>query len=264
MDLQLMGKVALVTGASAGIGAATAVALAREGMNVMLTARRPGLLAKVAAEAERSRAGAAAWVCADLTLVDGPRTAVAATIERYGRIDVLVNNGAPTTMGGLFDWTDEEYASALEGKALAYLRSSRAAVPHMRARGGGVIINIAGLSARHASAGYLLGTMATTAIHGLTKSLSDEFSRDHIRVVCVDPGYIDTDRMRKGAIEHFERVQQIEAEELLKRFQADIPLGRFGTPEELADVITFLVSPRAAYVTGTTLVVDGGRSRSID
>ncbi|MGE3620793.1 MAG: SDR family NAD(P)-dependent oxidoreductase [Acidimicrobiia bacterium] len=264
MDLELAGRAALVTGASAGIGRATAVALAREGVDVVLAARREDLLAAAVEEIEAAGGGRAWWVRLDLEDLDGPARAVEQAVERLGRLDVLVNNGVPTKLGGLFEWSDEGYLDGLVGKPVAYLRAARAAVPHLRAAGGGAIVNVAGMAARHATHAYLVGTMAVSAIHALTKQLADELGPEGIRVVGVDPGVTDTAQFNDNAVGRFVRETGRSRDEVVAEFTASIPLRRVASPAEVADVITFLASARAGYVTGTCVLVDGGRSRGFD
>jgi 3-oxoacyl-[acyl-carrier protein] reductase len=263
MELGLAGRAALVTGASSGIGRATATALAREGVRVMLSARRREELEAAAAEA-RAAGGEADVVVSDLETVSGPRDAVEAAAARFGGLDILVNNGAPTAMGGLFEWQEDTYQQGFEGKALAYLRAARAAVPHMRAGGRGVIVNVAGLSARSANPGYVVGMMANRAIHALVRALSDELAPEGIRVLGLDPGAIATPRLLGTAIAHRANAEGVGTDVVVERFGQTIPLRRLGEPEDVADVITFLVSDRAAYMTGSTVIVDGGLSRSVD
>ena len=262
MDLGLKGKVALVTGASSGIGRATAIALACEGARVMLSARRVQELA-AATDQIAAAGGEAAHAVADLETVAGPREAVEATVSHFGGLDVVVCNGAPTAMGGLFDWKEDTFQQGFEGKALAYLRTARAAAPHMRAGKGGVIVNVAGLAARSAVADYLLGMMANRAIHALARSLADELGPDGIRVLALDPGLIATPRVL-DATAHWQEKGGAEPEEVLARFRETIPLRRVGLPEDVADVIVFLCSDRAGYMTGSTVIVDGGLARSVD
>lgn len=266
MELDLTHKVVLVTGASSGIGRATAAAFAAEGANVMLTARRGDILAEAAAEvaAAGAGAGAAGWVAADFASADGPAHAVGAAVERFGGLDVLVNNAAPNPLGGLTDADDDQILTWLRGKPLGYLRAIRAAVPHLREAGGGVIVNVAGMSARHATHKYLVGTMATRAIHGMVKSLSDELAPDGTRVVGVDPGPTESHHFRVNAVERFAAERGTSPEEIVAEFAASVPLGRVADPSEIADVIVFLSSRRAGFVTGTSVLVDGGRSRSVD
>jgi 3-oxoacyl-[acyl-carrier protein] reductase len=230
---------------------------------VVLSARREHELAEVTAELQ-TQGAEAAYVVADLETVTGPREAVEAAVARFGRLDVLVSNGAPTAMGGLFDWEESSFQSGFEGKALAYLRAARAAVPHLRAAGGGVIVNVAGVAGRSAAPSYLVGTMASKAIHALVRSLADQLGPEGIRVLGVDPGAIATPRFLGDAVDRMVQASGLPAEEAVQRFVQSIPLRRLGQPADVADVIAFLVSDLAGYMTGSTVIVDGGLARSID
>lgn len=264
MDLGLTGKVVLVTGATAGIGLATAASFLQEGANVMMSARRPQGDATAFQDQRRLVGERCAYVSADLETVDGPARAVKATMIAFGRIDCAVVTGVPTPVGGLLDTSDADLHARLEGKAVACARLARAAVPRMRQQGGGVLVFVAGLSA-HSAGGpsYLSGTMATTAIHGLTKSLADEVATDGIRVVAVDPGLTDTGRLREGELPRLMAAGAEDEEAALSELRKRIPLGRIADPSDIADAIVFLASERAQHITGTHLLIDGGASRSV-
>jgi 3-oxoacyl-[acyl-carrier protein] reductase len=264
VELGLADKVMLVTGATSGIGRATAVLLLQEGATVMMSARRAEADAEAFHELRRSYGDRCAYVAADLEHIDGPRRTVSATLGRFGRIDGAVVSGAPTPVGGLTDSSDADLLQRMEGKAVACARVARAAVPAMRSQGGGVLIFVAGVSA-HSAGGqaYLSGTMVTTAIHGLTKSLADEVASDGIRVVAVDPGLTDTGRLRREALPSLVAEQGRDEGTILEELRRRIPLGRIAEASDIADAIVFLASERARHVTGTYLVVDGGASRSV-
>lgn len=264
MELGLAGKVVLVTGATAGIGLATAALFLEEGAFVMMSARRAEKEAEAFQSLQLKYGEQCAYVSADLERVDGPARAVEATVAKFEGIDGAVVSGAPTLMGGLLDTSDSELLSRLEGKAVACARVAKAAVPVMRGRGGGVLIFVAGLSA-HSAGGhsYLSGTMATTAIHGLTKSLADEVAADGIRVVAVDPGLTDTRRLRDEELPRLIAEQGADEQTVLAELSRRIPLGRIAEASDVADAIVFLASGRARHVTGTYLLVDGGASRSV-
>jgi NAD(P)-dependent dehydrogenase (short-subunit alcohol dehydrogenase family) len=167
-------------------------------------------------------------------------------------------------MGNLSDTSESELLSRLEGKAVACARVARAAVPVMRAQGGGVLIFVAGIAA-HSFAGfaYLSGTMVTTAVHGLTKALADEVGVDGIRVVTVDPGATDTRRFREQALPRMMADQGLREQQVVEELCRGIPLGRMADPSDIADVIVFLASRRARHITGTHVLVDGGASRAV-
>jgi NAD(P)-dependent dehydrogenase (short-subunit alcohol dehydrogenase family) len=205
--------------------------------------------------------GEAAYVTADLETVDGPGAAVRATLDRFGQLDILVNNGAPTVAGGLAAWSAATVPDGLAGKAVAYVRAALVAAPAMPP--GGVIVNVGGMSGRSAVPSYLLGMMAVGAITAMTKSLADELGPSGIRVVGVDPGLVATPRLLETAVSHLMQVQSKSREEVLAALEAPVPLQRLGAPEDIAAVIVFLASGRASYVTGTTVAVDGGLSRSV-
>jgi 3-oxoacyl-[acyl-carrier protein] reductase len=237
--------------------------LAGEGADVMISARRELELEQAAAEIAAAGGGRAGHIAADLRELSAPGLVVAYTVEMFGGLDILVNNGAPAGMGGLFEWDEADYGLAFEAKAFAYLRTAKAAVPQMRARGGGVIVNVAGLAGRNAQSGYLLGTMSNKAIHGMNKALADELADDGIRVVGIDPGAVGTARF-ETAMTHLAGDRGISVEQAFENMARSIPLGRIGRPEELADVIAFVVSERASYITGSMVIVDGGLSRAVD
>jgi NAD(P)-dependent dehydrogenase (short-subunit alcohol dehydrogenase family) len=264
MDLGLGNKVFLITGATSGIGQASATLLLDEGATVMMSARSSQADAEAWHKLRRTFGERCAYIGADLEDIDGPSRAVEATVRNFGRIDGAVVNGVPTPMGGLIDTSDKDLHGRLQGKAVACARLARAAVPEMRSKGGGVLIFVAGISA-HSAGGqaYLSGTMATTAIHGLTKSLADEVAKDGIRVVTVDPGLTDTRRLRLEMLPRLISETRLDEQTILEELCQKIPLGRMADASDIADAIVFLASRRAKHITGTYLLVDGGASRSV-
>jgi 3-oxoacyl-[acyl-carrier protein] reductase len=262
MDLGLTGRAALVTGASSGIGRAVAVQLGSEGVDLMLTARRAHELEVVAGEALKAGAKQVCWIVADLETEDGPRAAVEAAAAQLGRLDVLINNGAPTQVGGLSDFDDAGLLHAFEGKAVAYLRAARAALPYLSQSDGGVIVNIGGAASVSLMNHYLIGTMAVKAIRGMTSVLAQNVAADGIRVVGVDPGPTDTERLGPG-LAAVAAGRGVGADVVRAELENQVPLGRLITPEEMAKVVTFLASSAASQVTGTTVLVDGGYSRGV-
>ncbi len=264
MDLDLANKVALVTGATAGIGQATAELFLQEGATVMLSARSDEADAASFHQLRERFGERCAYVAADLEALDGPSRAVEATVRTFGRMDAAVVIGVPTPVGGLADTSDADLLDRLVGKPVACARLARAAVPVMRSQGGGVLIFVGGVSA-HSAGGdsYLSGTMAAVAIHGLTKSLADEVGQDGIRVVTVDPGFTDTRRLRRDALPRMAEAHGRDPQQVLDELCARVPLGRIAEASDIADAIVFLASRRARYITGTHLLVDGGTSRAV-
>ena len=257
MDLGLAGKVALVTGASRGIGRAIALALAGEGARVALCARGGEALAAAAREAQgRSGAGdAALGVVADVTTAAGVASLIEAATRAYGGIDIVVNNVGGSGARDV-DATDEaDLQAVLERNLFPALRVSRAALPHLRARGGGAIVLIASIWGREAGGGPSYNAAKAAEI-SLAKAMARDLAKDGIRVNSVAPGSV----LFPGG--GWERRQQADPAGIAAFVAREIPFGRFGRPEEIADVVTFLCSPRAAWVTGACLPVDGGQSRA--
>jgi 3-oxoacyl-[acyl-carrier protein] reductase len=259
MDLGLRGKIALVTGSSRGLGHAIAVELAREGCRVALCARGAEALAR--AEADVRRAGAEAIaVVADVTTEAGIAAAVEATARAFGGIDVLVNNVGGSTGGSFQDTPPEEWQRALDLNLLSAVRATRLVVPHMRARGGGTIVNIASIYGREWGGTYVRRPTyiaAKAAEIGMSKALAMELAPLGIRVNCVAPGSI----LFPGG--GWERRQAEDPEGIAAFLKADMPLGRFGRADEVARVVAFLASDAASLVLGACLNVDGGQSRAL-
>jgi 3-oxoacyl-[acyl-carrier protein] reductase len=256
MDLGLKDKVAIVTGSSRGLGLASAKALAAEGCCLTLCARTEAPL-HAAARAVSSMAGGAdrvLAVAADLSRADGVQTVIDRTVERFGGIDVLVNNVGLARGGSLLETSDAEWQEAFDQTLLPAVRASRQAVPHMQRRGGGSIIIIASVFGREAG-----GRMAYNAVKAaeisLAKSLAQQLASSNIRVNSVSPGSI----LFEGG-SWWKRQQESPAAiaEFVKR---ELPFGRFGRAEEVGDVVAFLASSRASWISGTSIVVDGCQSR---
>ena len=256
MDLGLQDKVALVTGSSRGLGLASAKALAAEGARVMLTARGAEQLARAADEVVAlSSTGAVRTTVADLATAAGVEHAVAATVAAFGRLDVLVNNVGLGRGAGLLDTNDAEWAEAFDQTLYPSIRASRLAVPHMRKKGGGVIIFITSIWGRE-SGGRMTYNAVKAAETSLAKSLAQQLARDNIRVVSVAPGSI---LFPGGSWHKRQQADPAGIDEFLRR---DLPFGRFGRAEEVGDVVAFLASPRASWVSGASIVVDGCQSKS--
>jgi 3-oxoacyl-[acyl-carrier protein] reductase len=244
VDLGLKGRTALVTGASSGLGLASAEALAAEGANVSMLARRRDLL-----EREADRIGALA-VRGDVTLPEHLERAVSQTLKAFGGLDILVWNGGGPPPGPATDVGPESLEQAVELLLAPAVRLVQLCLPHLRASAGGRIVGITSLAAKEPTDHLALSNMVRPGLTGYFKTLSRELGPDGITVNCVAPGRIATARLE-------ELYPQGPTPELV----AEIPLRRWGEPQEFGDVVCFLASERARYVSGQTLVVDGGYQR---
>jgi len=258
MDLGLRGKVALVTAASKGMGRACALGFAAEGARVAMCARTEAEL-RAAADDIRARTGAEVLaVPADVTRADDVRALVARAREAFGGVDILVANCGGPPRGGLDEVTDAQWYGAFEVALLSVVRLIREVLPLMRARRWGRILTIQSVSVKQPVEGLLLSNAIRPGVAGLAKTLAPELGRDNITINVVCPGRIMTERFLGGA-----RQAGLPVEEYVARAAREVPLGRIGTPEEFADVVVFLASERASYVTGAILQVDGGLVRGL-
>jgi NAD(P)-dependent dehydrogenase (short-subunit alcohol dehydrogenase family) len=258
MELGLKGKHALVTGASEGIGKAIAWRLAEEGMRVALCARTEATLKETAAEIARATGMEVVPIPADLRTLAGCQGFVARAAERLGDVDILVNNAGASAFGPFVELPDEAFVDAIDGKLLGYIRCARAVIPHMRRRGGGVIVNVTGTT-QQAVALHTPGSACNAAIRMFTKELAIELGPLSIRVNSVAPGRIQTARADR-LLQANAAAQGTSADAVLRELVKTIPSGRLGTGDDIADAVCFLVSERAGYVNGAALVVDGSKS----
>ena len=259
MDLHLTDRVALVTGSSRGLGFASARALAAEGARVAICARGAERLAEAANELRHMASGGAERVLAveaDLATEAGIETVVERTVDTFGGLDILVNNVGRAGGGGITGATDDEWRSAFDETLWPAIRASRLAVPHLWTRGGGVIIMIASIWGRE-SGGRMTYNAVKAAEISLAKSMALELAPAQIRVVSVCPGSISF----PGGSWH--RRQQEDPEGMAAFVRAQLPFGRFGRAEEVGDVVAFLASDRANWVSGAAVTVDGCQSRSL-
>jgi 3-oxoacyl-[acyl-carrier protein] reductase len=254
MDLELCGKTALVTGASRGIGNRIAVALAAEGADLCICARGQEGLDGATAHLQGTGASVLG-VVADVTTQEGATAVVDAARQRYGGLDVLVNNVGGSAWTPFAQITDEEWVRAFDMSFFSAVRVTRAAIPLLEARGGGSVVNISSIFGREIG-GPISYNAAKAALISMTSNLAQELATRSIRVNSVAPGSI----LFPGG--SWERRMKVDPEKIGAFIRNNVPSGRLGTPEEVAAVVTFLASGRASWVTGTCLNVDGGQSRS--
>jgi len=257
MDLQLSDKIAVITGASRGIGRAIAEELSREGMRLIITARSADLLHEVA----HSCPGEAVAFPADLRHEDTPRRLIDFAMETFGRIDLLVNNAGATKRGDFLQLTEEDWHDGFDLKFYGAVRCCRAAWPHLVATGG-AIVNIVGVGGRTGSAEFAIGGAVNAAVLNLTKVLADRGIADGVRVNAINPGAIVTDRLHTR-IRALSEERSLPLGEAAARMARTLGVDRFGEPAEIASVVAFLASPAAGYCQGAIIDVDGGQTRTL-
>lgn len=259
MDLELSGKVVLVTGGSEGLGAAVCNRLIWEGARVALCARNLRRL-EATADTLRAQGGEVLALPADVSRQEDLERFVAAAHERWGRVDALVNNAGSASARPFLSVTDQEWEEDLQLKLFAAMRAVRLVVPHLRAAGGGSIVNVLSIKAKEPGKNTTPSSVTRAAGMSLTKVLSKELGPEGIRVNAVLVGMIESGQWTRRAEAAGKPPEILYSE---KSREAGVPLGRIGRAEEFADVVAFLVSPRASYVSGTAINVDGGLSNVV-
>jgi 3-oxoacyl-[acyl-carrier protein] reductase len=256
MDLGLTGKVAIVTGGSRGLGLASAKALAAEGAHVVICARGEEQLQRAINEvvAPATAGVRALTVTADVSTQAGVDAVIDFTIKSLGRLDIVINNVGLGRGGDLEATSDAEWQEAFDQTLFPAIRMSRAALPHLRRQTGGAIVIVSSIFGREAG-GRMTYNAVKAAEISLTKSLAQQLAKDQIRVVSVAPGSI----LFEGG--SWWKRQQADPQGIAEFVKRELPFGRFGKPEEVAAVVAFLASPRAGWISGTTVVVDGCQSR---
>lgn len=262
MDLELTGKIALVTAASKGLGRATATQLAAEGARVMISSRGEEQLAATAAQIRQATGAEVRHVAADVSKADDLARLLEQTERQLGGVDVLVNNAGGPRPGGFDALDDAAWHEAFELNLLSSIRLFRGVLPHMRAQGSGRIVTIASSSTKQPIDNLLLSNTYRVALVGLAKSLSIEMAPDGVLINTVGPGRIATDRVAGLDALRAEK-SGTTAEQVREQTEKTIPLGRYGTAEEFGKVVAFLVSGANTYLTGQSFLVDGGMVRAL-
>lgn len=258
MDLGLTGKSAIVTGGGEGVGRAAAERLAREGANVMIVGRRTGVLEAAARAATAAGGGKVTPLAQDITAPDAAARIVEASVAAFGRVDILVNNAGASLAKPFEQATPEDWSSDFDLKLWAAMALIRASIPEMRRQGGGRIVNVTSIDGRAPRAGTMPTSVARAAGIAMTKALSRDLAADNILVTTVCIGFIKSGQHER----RFER-EGVQPESLEARYAEDarrraVPLGRVGESAEAGDVIAFLASERASYLTGIAVNIDGG------
>ena len=258
MDLGLAGRVALVTAASKGMGKASAMGLAAEGARVVMCARTESDLKTAAEEIRATTRAEVLAVPADVTKKDDVTALVDRAVKTFGHVDILVANAGGPPRGYFEDMTDEQWQGAFDVSLLSVVRLVRGVLPSMKARRWGRILTIQSVSVKQPIPELLLSNAVRPGVAGMMKTLAGQLGKDGITVNTVCPGKIMTDRFLGG-----QKISGLSREDYLARAVEDVPVRRIGTPEEFANVIVFLASERASYVTGVAVQVDGGLVRGL-
>lgn len=259
MELGLNGKVAIVTGGSKGIGRAAALRFLAEGASVLVCARGQEALDEVVAAAgdARDRIGT---IAADLTDGEAIKLVVARCIDLFGRVDILVNNAGSARTGDFLKLDDQAWIDDWQLKFFGYVRMAREVLPQMERRSAGVIVNVIGAAAMNPRRSYMIGGAANAALNHFTKALADEGAKAGVRVVGVNPGPILTERLLKMRAGLIPSAAGADPDEVFRKMT---PLGRVGTADEVADLILFLSSSRAAFIHGANITIDGGYTQGL-
>jgi 3-oxoacyl-[acyl-carrier protein] reductase len=262
MDLGMKGRVAIVAAASTGLGRAVAEEFAREGAEVAICARTAATLEKTAREIGAAHGRAVFWQAVDVTQPAAVHDFVQAVQHQYGRVDICVTNAGGPPSKKFLDISVEEWRAATDLTLLSAVYFAREVLPLMRARRWGRLITITSVSVKQPVDGLMLSNSLRAAVTGLARTLANEFGPDGITVNNVCPGFTTTERLNYLA-DAQSRQTGATREQIFERWSAEVPAGRLGRPEEFAAMVAFLASERASYINGTTIAVDGGRTKSL-
>lgn len=264
MDLNLNGKTAIITGGSAGIGLAIAKTLFAEEVNVVIAAHEGVEKARELIQQVNNTKGKAQIVSTefDLSLTGKAKDIVQIAIDHFGKIDILVNCAGAARAGSFLELTDRDFLDAWNLKLLGYIRMVKAVVPHMMKQKDGRIVNIVGAAAKTPSATFLTGSTANAALINFTRGISKELAPYNVRINAISPAQTETERAFRLA-EQTAKARGISIEEVMAESAQNIPIGRMIKPSEIAWLATFLLSDRAASITGAEILIDGGLTPSI-
>ena len=262
MELGLKDRVAMVAASSQGLGKAVALGLAREGAKLALCARTPATLEGAAEEIRRETGAEVMTRALDVTIEDAVRTFAFETAERFGRIDICVANAGGPPSKSFAETTVEDWRSAVDLNLMSTVYFAREVLPRMRERRWGRFIAITSVTVKQPVEGLILSNSVRSAVSGLIKTLANEYGRYNVLVNSVCPGYTETARLQALSAK-LAAAESAPVEKIRERWAAQAPLGRLGQPEEFANLVVFLASERASYITGTSIAVDGGLVRGI-
>jgi 3-oxoacyl-[acyl-carrier protein] reductase len=262
MDLGLKDRVAIVTGASQGIGKAIAEGLAAEGASLVICARNTETLDKTTSYLRKTYKTQVIGLTADVTKTEDIDRLVKQAMGSFGRIDILVNNSGGPHATKFQSTPIEAWQHGIDLILMSVVNACRAVIPHMQARHWGRIINITSISVKQPINDLILSNSLRAGVVGLAKSLANELGKDNILVNNVCPGYTLTERLQE-LVNIRAKNNNIPQEQVVKQWETDVPIGRLAQPSEIADYVVFLASERASYINGTTVAVDGGLVKSI-
>ncbi|MHB1051046.1 MAG: SDR family oxidoreductase [Bacteroidota bacterium] len=262
MDLLLNGKIALVTASSQGIGRAVAVSLAKEGVRLAICSRDERSIRNTADEIRTETGATVLPITADVSKREDIDRVIKAVVQEFGTIHILVNNAGGPPTGKITEIPDNEWDKGIQLTLMSMVRLTRAVLPLMEHQQWGRVISLVSLAAKQPIDDLLISSTLRPGILGLSKVLANQYGKFGITVNTVCPGYVLTKRMEE--LSHSRSAEKkMSYEEYLKDSARNIPIGRLGKPEEIGDVVTFLASPKAAYINGANVLVDGGQAKGI-
>lgn len=263
MDLGLKDRVAMVAASSQGLGKACAMALAREGAKLVICARRKDAIEAAAEEIRRATGVGVLAEAVDVTQAGDVKGLVAKTMERFGRIDICVTNAGGPPSKSFAETTAQDWASAVDLNLMSVVHFAREVLPVMKKQRWGRFLTITSVAVKQPIDGLILSNSVRSAVSGLVKTLANEYGPDNVTVINVCPGYTRTARLASLA-EKMARCEGVAIEQVEERWAGQVPLKRLGEPEEFANVVAFLASERASYITGVSIAVDGGLVKGVN